>query len=233
MHRFLIFLFLFQISVAKSQRIFSATGILGSFLDMKTIAPDNTSSSGFPGGIIKPSISLGFETKEWKRLSIATVVYYFTSGGKKSSQTYPEFTYLLFQNTSLGVIGNYYIVDKKTQFYIGLGPRLDYIRSERGDVYLELIGDSYYKRSLSVLKVGITGSIGVNFQLDNVILGLKSNYYYRPALLNKNFNTNPGIWGLSNPYKNITIRDCIFDLQFVIGYRFGKNDNESNQIFYF
>lgn len=226
MHRFLIFLFLFQISASQSQRLFSANGVLGSFLDMKTIAPDDASSSSFPRGIIKPSISLGFETKEWKRLSIATVVSYFTSGGKKSSQTDPEFTYLLFQNTSLGLIGNYYIVDKKTQFYIGFGPRLDFIRSERGDVYLELIGDSYYKRSISVLKVGITGCVGVNFQLDNVILGIKSNYYYRPALLNKDFDTKPGIWGLSNPNKNITIRDCIFDLQFVIGYRFGKSKNE-------
>lgn len=225
MHRFLIFLFFFQISLAQSQRIFSATGILGSFLDMKTIAPEGGSSSHFIGGIVRPSISLGFETKQWKRLSATIVVSNFISGGKGSNQIYLDFTQMLFQNTSLGVIGNYYIVNKKTQFYIGLGPRLDFIRSER-EVYNELIGDSYYDRFLSVLKIGITGSVGVNFQLDNVVLGLKSNYYYRPTLLNKDFNMKPDNWGVTNHYKNITIRDCIFDLQFVIGYRFGKSKNE-------
>ncbi|WP_341901868.1 hypothetical protein [Fluviicola taffensis] len=226
MYRLLILLFLFHVSTAKSQRIFSATGILGSFLDMKATAPDGGSSSLFPGGIFKPSISLGFETNQWKRLSITAVVSNFSSGGKGTNQTYLGFSEILFNNTSLGLIGNYYIVNKKTQFYIGLGPRLDYIRSER-DVYKELNGDSYYHQSLSVLKVGITGSIGVNFQIDNLILGIKSNYYYRSALLNKDFNTGTNFSGLSNPYKNITIRDCIFDLQFVIGYRFGKKDKES------
>jgi|GEM_PF-3213543 len=221
MHRLLIFLFLFQISAAQSQRIFSANGVLGSFLDFKATAPEGGSSSLFPGGLFKPSISLGFETNQWKHLSLTTVISNFTSGGKETNQTYLGFSEILFHNTSLGLIGNYYIIDKKTQFYIGLGPRLDFIRSER-EVYRELMGDSYYRRSLSVFKVGITGCIGVNFQLDNVILGLKSNYYYRTELLNRNFSTYPGIWGLSNPYKNITIRDCVFDLQFVIGYRFGK-----------
>jgi hypothetical protein len=225
MYKFLIFLFLFKISEANSQRIFSANGVLGSFLNMKATAPDDGSSSLFPGGIFKPSISLGFETNQWKHLSITNVVSNFTSGGKAINQTYNGLSEMIFHNISLGVIGNYYIVDRKTQFYIGLGPRLDFIRSER-EVYTDLKGDSYYKSSLSVSKIGITGCIGVNFQLDNVILGIKSNYYYRSDLLNKYFNTNPEIWGLSNPYKNITIRDCIFDLQFVIGYRFGKSKKE-------
>jgi hypothetical protein len=220
MYRLIILLFLFQFNAAHSQRIFSSTGVLVSFLDVKTTDLNDTESSALPRGIIRSSIGLGFETKEWKRFSLTTTASYFISGGKTNDPTSYSPPQVQFDNFCFGVSGNYYIVNSKTQFYIGLGPRLDYIRSEE-EVYRELIGDSYYAKAVRVLKVGVTGSIGVNFQLKQVNLGLKSNYYYRPVLFDMEFNTKPGVWGLTNNFKHISIRDYVFDLQLVIGYRFG------------
>jgi hypothetical protein len=221
MYRLIILLFLFQFNTVHSQRIFSSTGVLVSFLDMKTTDLNGTESSAYPKGIVRSSIGLAFETKEWKRFSFTTAASYFISGGQRNDQTSYSPTKVQFDNFCLGVSGNYYIMNSKTQLYIGFGPRLDYIRSQE-EVYRELIGDSYYAKAVRTLKVGVTGSIGVNFQLKQVNLGLKSNYYYRPALFDKEFNTKPGVWGLTNDFKHMTIRDYVFDLQVVIGYRFGK-----------
>lgn len=223
MHRFILFLFLFPSIYADSQRIFSASGALVSFMDMRVTFPSDKSLSFYPKGIIRNSVGLGFETKEWKRFSLTTTATYFTSGGTESSKSYNA---VPLANFCLGVSGNYYIVDSKTQFYIGIGPRLDYIRSLK-EVYSELVGDDSQGHFIRVLKPGITGSIGVNFQLKQIILGLKSNYYYRPELLDKAFNTYPSTTGYTNPYKHMTIRDFVFDLQFMIGYQFGKRKPET------
>lgn len=225
MLRFLILLCLLQVNAAQSQRIFSATGILGSVLDMKNTTSSDKKIPSFAKGILRPSVSIGFETPQWKRFSLTTAASYFTSGGSSGEkiQTYYYPSHLLFDNFCLGLSGNYYIVNSKTQFYLGFGPRVDYARSQ-GAVYSEMMGDSYYKQPVRTVIVGITGSIGVNFQVGRVILGFKSNYYYRPNLLNKDFSMYPNHWGMTNHYKNITIRDYLFDLQFVLGYRFGKKE---------
>ena len=211
MHRFLIFLFLFQISVAKSQRIFTANGVAVSFLDHNMLSPS------YAGIIVRPSINLGFETKQWKRLSLTTVASNFTSGGKGSHQEdspYYGYNKMLFDNYSIGVTGNYYMVNEKTQFYFGIGPRLDYVRSERG-IYSIWDGNSYAPQFLRTYLIGVSGNIGLNFQLENFILGIKSNYYYRPHLYKRGYE---GSSGKAFHY----IRDNVFDLQLVFGYTLGK-----------
>lgn len=224
MLRILILLFLLQANTAQSQRIFSATGVLGSVINKKSTTKNENELSSFSTGI-RPSVSIGFETPQWKRFSLTTNVSHFTSGGSsgEKTSTYSSPVYLLFDNFCLGLSGNYYIVNAKTQFYVGFGPRIDYARSQAA-VYSEMMGDSYYKHPVRTMVAGITGSIGVNFQIDRMILGFKSNYYYRPALFARDFNMNPNHWGMTNDYKNITIRDYLFDLQFVFGYRFGKKE---------
>ncbi len=220
MVRLLIFLLLFVCNVSTAQQIFSAIGASASFLEMKQTDPQGITRSAYPRGIVRPNLALGYETSSWKKLSLTIAGTYFTSGGLTSNHSTSQPKQLLFDNFCLGASGNYYIGDSKTACYIGLGPRLDYIRSQEG-VYSEAAGDSYYQRAVRVLKFGVTGSLGMNFQLDNVTLGIKANYYYRPEILNKDFSTQVNTAGLYNPYRNITIQDNVFDLQFIIGYRFG------------
>lgn len=215
MYRFILIFFLFQTISGHSQRIFSANGMLVSFLNMDI--KDGGPVSEYKGLIIRPSICLGFETKQWHRLSLTAAVSNFTSGGKEPSNgDSPYYSYhkMLFDNYCIGVTGNYYMVNKKTQFYFGIGPRLDYVRSERG-IYSEWDGTSYVPQYLRKYVFGVSGSIGVNFQLENFILGIKSNYYYRPHLYKS---------GYENIYSkgSNVIRDNVVDLQLVFGYTLGK-----------
>jgi hypothetical protein len=211
MRRFILIFFLFQTISSNSQRILSASGVSVSSLDQNMLSPT------YGGIIVRPSISIGFETKQWKRLSITTLISNFTSGGNGSHQEHgPYYIYnkMIFNNYSIGATGNYYIVNKKTQFYLGIGPRLDYVRSDR-EIYNEWDGDSYIPQFLRKFVFGASGSIGVNFQLENFNLGIKSNYYYRPYLYKKGYEDFSG-------KKFHYIRDNIFDLQLVFGYTFGK-----------
>lgn len=211
MYRIILIFFLFQHISGYSQRIFSASGVAISFLDHNMLSPS------YGGIIVRPSINLGFETKQWKRLSLTTVASNFTSGGKGSNKEvspYYGYNKMLFDNYSIGVTGNYYMVNKKTQFYFGIGPRLDYVRLEGGS-YFGSSGNSYDPQFLRKYIFGVSGSIGVNFQLENFILGIKSNYYYRPYLYKKGSEYYSG---KAFHY----IRDNVFDLQLVFGYTLGK-----------
>lgn len=224
MYRFIFLLFLFQFKSVYSQRVFSSTGILVSFLDMKTTDINDIESSVYPKELYKSSISLSFETKEWKRLTLSTTATYFESGGKRKNTPMYNQNKLFFDNVCLGLTGNYYILNSKTQLYIGLGPRLDCFWSQ-GEVYTELLGGDNHAYDLRSYKVGITGNIGVNFQLEKVNFGIKTNYYYRPIMLEKEFNMDPNNHGQTNDYKYLSIRNHLFDLQFAIGYQLGKRKN--------
>ncbi|MNJ82785.1 hypothetical protein D3C87_01900 [compost metagenome] len=231
MYRFLIFLLFFQIPTAQSQRIFSASGVLVSFLDLKSEYQTQTIND-YSKGMIQSSISLGFETKSWHRISLTVSAVNFNSGGRRTS---PDPTYfssyekMIFNNSCLGISGNYYIIDKKTQLYIGIGPRVDYIRSER-EIFHKLIGDSYQKEDLRTFQFGISGSIGVNFQLENFYWGFKSNYYYRHGYLFQGQSFGSNLNGVSSFIKSRTIRDNVFDLQVVFGYQFRKNKSDKNSL---
>jgi len=214
MHRFLIVFFLFQTISSHSQRIFSASGASASILASNIL-------SSYGGIVIRPSISLGFETKQWHRLSLTAAVSNFTSGGKGAPQEdgpFYNYNKLLFDNYCIGATGNYYIINKKTQFYFGIGPRLDYVHSEL-EIYSKWDGTSYAPQFLRKFVFGVSGSIGVNFQLENFILGIKSNYYYRPHLYKSGFQT------ISGESFDI-IRDNVVDLQLVFGYTFGKKKSD-------
>lgn len=228
MHRALLFLFLLQLSTAQSQRIFSATGVLVSFLDVKSEYQTQTIND-YSRGMIQPAVSLGFETKSWKRISLSVVAANFNSGGRRTD---PKPTYfadrekMIFNNTCLGLQGNYYILDRKTQLYVGIGPRVDYIRSER-EVFAQLAGDSYQRVGVQTFQFGLTGSVGVNFQLDHFYWGFKSNYYYRFGYIFQGHSYDSPTAGIYSILKSRTIRDQVFDLQVVFGYRF--NQKQSNQ----
>jgi hypothetical protein len=200
---------------AQSQRIFSSVGILASSVENKV------GSSVYNRPIIRSSTGLGFETKAWHRLSFTAVLTHFTSGGKRKSYSYNDFNkydHLYFDNYSLGAIGNFYMVNKKTQFYIGIGPRLEYVTSQQA-ICSEWDGSGYAPHFLRELVWGVSGNIGVNFQLDNFNLGIKSNYYYRPYLYKKGYED---IYGQGD----LSIKDQVFDLQLVFGYTFGKIKSE-------
>ena len=202
----LLFLFLLRVSDAQSQRLFTATGIMVSTLS------DNLIPSDFKGAVFRPSISVGFETKQWQRLSAGASFSNFTSGGKQPGNLYDEFDKVLyFDNYSFGVTGNYYLVNEPTvQFYLGVGPRLDYVHSQKA-IYTEWDGNDYSQYYLSQWIWGVTGSIGVNFQMNRFNLGVKSNYYYRYKLY-----THQTV----SPPKNL--RDHLVDLQLVFGVTLGK-----------
>ena len=200
---------------AQSQRIFSSAGILISSIENDIGYP------AYNAQVVRSSIGFGFETKAWHRLSFTAVLSHFTSGGKRKSYSYNDFNkydHLYIDNYSLGAIGNFYMVNKKTQFYIGIGPRLDYVSSQQA-IYTEWDGSGYVPHFLRELVWGISGNIGVNFQLDNFNLGIKSNYYYRPYLYKKGYED---IYGQGN----LSIKDQVFDFQLVFGYTSGKLKSE-------
>lgn len=203
----LLFLFMMiQAPAVQSQRIFTSTGVLASLLDVNT----------YNGLVIRPSLGLGFETKQWHRLSLTAVFSHFTSGGKRSTKGYgfsdfKEYEYLYFNNYSIGAIGNFYMVNRKTQFYLGVGPRIDYVYSPQ-PISTQWGGTTTF---LNKFVFGFSGNIGVNFQIDNFNLGIKSTYYYRQTLYKQAYPTYSG-------ESFIKARDYVLDLQLVFGYTLGK-----------
>lgn len=209
--QFLLFLFIMiQAPAVQSQRIFTSTGILASIFNNAT--PMET----YDGIVVRSSLGLGFETKQWHRLSFTALFSHFTSGGKRSSKGYgfsdfKEYDHLYFNNYSIGAIGNFYMVNRKTQFYLGVGPRIDYVRSQQ-PMYAKWDGTSNF---LNKIVFGVSGNIGVNFQIDNFNLGIKSTYYYRPYLYKSTYQTYYG-------ESSSSAQDYVFDLQLVFGYTLGR-----------
>ena len=205
----------FLTSYAQSQRVFSSIGVATSSIHY------NFKNIKYEKPIMRSSLSLGYESKIWHRLSYSTVFSNFTSGGKKKNNLlYHEFENydrVYIDNYSFGVIGNFYPLNRKTQIYLGFGPRLDYVRSDNSIIY-EWIDDLYDPLYLNELVWGITGNIGVNFQIDNFNFGFKSNYYYRPYIYRKVEKHT-----LTDYTTEKIVKDKVFDLQLVLGYTFNKN----------
>ncbi len=216
MPRFLTFIFISFTLVASSQRIFTANGVLLSFLDWESNYQISKTTS-YRGALVQPSVSLGFETKIWKRFSLTVSAANFRSGGKNPYNPYYSNGNgrITFNNTSAGVVANYYAVNKNTQFYIGLGPRIDYVKPGSE---LSSAPNMYQKKDFNQVKVGLTGNIGTNYQFNDFYFGIRLNYYYRFGYLFRSQTTNGDqFWG-----NTLSIRDNLFDLQLVFGYQFGK-----------
>lgn len=213
MSRLLPFLFIFFTLTIHAQRIFTANGALLSFLNYGINSP-TTKGSAYRGALVQPSVSLGFETTTWKRFSLTVSAANFKSGGKNPSIKNSYFMTgerITFNNTTLGIVANYYIAHKNTQFYIGIGPRVDYVKPDSDLSYSQ----SYYslnQRYFNQLNAGLTGNIGVNKQLNDFYFGVRFNYYYRFGYL------------YHSPFSPRYISDKLFDLQLIFGYQFPKKE---------
>lgn len=192
-----------------------------SHLDWRTYYSDpyygEIESRSFLDPIVSTSFSIGYETKLWNRFSLTAAASNFNSGGKVSSSLPYVFNgkRVTFNNTTLGLVANYYIVNKKTQFYFGIGPRIDYLKPDY-EMYEVL---AYYEdRPLRIFKLGASGNIGFNYQVNEFYLGLKSTYYYRfgNILEHKDYGSE------GNIINRRVIKDFAYDLQLVFGYQFGK-----------
>lgn len=197
MYRFILILILFQTISGHSQRIFTAVGPAVSIYDWKISygKNDDYPYKDYKSPILSISAALGYETKQWNRLSFSFIGSYFGSGGKNYAGDVDR-----YNTISIGAIPNFYMVNRSAQFYIGAGPRFDCVLINQGS-----------------LKFGATGTLGFNYQFDHLVLGLKANCHYRFGYLAEQIIDMP-----DDPDLHITIKDYPFDLQFVIGYRFGK-----------
>lgn len=174
-----------------------------------------SNSRSFLDPIVSTSFSIGYETKLWNRFSLTAAASNFNSGGKVSSSLPYVFNgkRVTFNNTTLGLVANYYIVNKKAQFYFGIGPRIDYLKPDY-EMYEVL---KYYEdRPLRIVKFGASGNIGFNYQLNDFYWGLKSTYYYRFG------NTLDLKDSNGNSSNRKVVKDLVYDFQLVFGYQFGK-----------
>lgn len=230
MYRLLVLIFLFQTPALLGQRLFYTSGIMVSHLHFSksyysSYYDYSVNQKILLDPIISTSISVGYETKQWHRFSIATTIANFNSGGKMNASLpyVSNGKRVTFNNTCLGASINYYIVNRKTQFYIGIGPRIDYLKPDY-DMYNLL---QYYEdRPLHIFKPGLSGSIGFNYQVGDFSWGLKSNYYYRfgnTLELTDNYSTDS-----SYELNHKAIKDFVYDLQFILGYQFGKKKKAEN-----
>lgn len=224
MYRLFVLIFLFQTPVVLSQRIFYTSGIMVSHLHLSksyysSYYDYHYDQSMSLDPIVSTSISVGYETKQWHRFSIAATASNFNSGGKISASLpyVSNGKRVTFNNTCLGASVNYYIINRKTQFYIGIGPRIDYLKP---DYEMYNLLEYYEDRPLHIFKPGLSGSIGFNYQVGDFSWGLKSNYYYRfgnTLELTDSYSSGSGY----ESYHKV-VKDFAYDLQFILGYQFGK-----------
>ena len=208
--RKLLIVFLLVSLKANSQQVSISLGACVSLLDIRT---DYDNSIFFEAPIVLPSASIAYETKIWHRFSLAANASFFVVGGR-SRQLYPSYP-LYFANYSIGIIPNFYLVNRQSKFYIGIGPRIDDMVWFSGENNSLL--KSYY------FKFGLTGSIGYNYHFDHFFVGVKANYYHKFGIINYRSYYELGFQPGTIIYRDRTIRGGrTFDLQFVVGYRFGK-----------
>lgn len=210
--------------IAFSQQIYFSSGAVASSIDYeKYTSAQFVFSEDYKTGIISPSFALGFESKKVKRFSISSEVSFFVSGGKSDKINFysdnPQTA--KFQNIGFSVIPNFYILNDKSELYIGIGPRFDLVESNLISHY------NFEAEGVSSKKFGLTTRLGYNYRFGRFYAGARTNYYPRFGNLVEYKDFFEFAPGADQPsYYTVKVREKIaIDLQIVLGLRFGQRTN--------
>lgn len=212
--RYILFSFIFICSISNAQQVAVSAGVSVSTLDCTKSLGPYWAFQVYKKPIIFSSAAISYESPIWKRFSVSAVGSFFLTGGKDMNQD-TEYRRLSYNNYSIGIIPNFYLLNKQSKLYIGAGPRFDYGRVIPNDGTSGSVPSSYSK-------FGLSGCIGYNYHFEHFFLGVRANYYYKftPLEYKEIYDIPPGA---STPtYFHVISRDYTFDLQVVFGYRFGK-----------
>lgn len=205
--RCILFSFLLICSVSNAQQVAVSIGASVSTIDCIKSTGPGWAFQAYKKPVILPSAAISYESPIWKRLSVSAVGSFFIAGGKDENQGIVS-DRLSFRNYTIGIIPNFYLLNRQSKLYIGAGPRLDY-RDALSD-------DGNYFR------FGLSACIGYNYHFEHFFMGVRANYYHQftPIEYQEIYEIAPGA---STPsYFHVTVKDYTFDLQLVFGYKFGK-----------
>lgn len=205
--RCILFSFLLICSVSNAQQVALSVGASVSTIDCVKLPGPGWGFQAYKQPIISPSAAIFYESPIWKRLSLSAVGSFFMAGGKDSHQGLVTGR-LSFSNYTLGIIPNFYMLNKQSKLYIGAGPRFDYRNG--------LTNDGDYSR------FGLSACIGYNYHFEHFFMGVRANYYHQFTSIKYSeiYEIAPGA---STPsYFHVTVKDYTSDLQLVFGYKFGK-----------
>ena len=211
----LLSLALFTCHTGHAQKISVGAGIAASdnFYTFKRNGNAwNERRLGIGPGVV---VSVAGETSRWReRISGSFVITNYTNP-VNSEFYYNEPYQRLYNITGIGVNANFHLLKKRTELYLGIGPRLDIV--DFG------VNDQYEKTAL----FGGTASLSCNFPIGrSCLLGFRLNYYLQKGNIYESHYFDPGAPNnglITADIDDYTIRNKqTADLQLVFSYRFAK-----------
>lgn len=186
--RNLLWAFIFgSIGIAKGQNLQLSAGTSHTSIDWRYVYPNGLEENFFTSPIVGTSMNIGLEYFERNKMSLSSNLGLFQSGGKISpEENHPNFKIEEATNNannlSLGTQFNYLPINNRLQLILSAGPRLDYLLPRPKSAM------DMQKENIRRLHVGITGSLGLFYQFENLKIGVRSSYLHR---LNEIINREP------------------------------------------
>lgn len=165
------------------------------------------------------SANLSIEYFEKEKFSLSSSLGYFQSGGEIASTEEHEAVWVINElknkasNIALGTTINFIPLNKKMQFLIGFGPRLDCLIPMKSSV-MKVKGKGFKR-----FHIGTTGTLGVYYKFEKLKVGLNLNYIQRIGNFIHTEPTIPTNWW-EPQYLGIRARDqFIVSSQVVVGFQ--------------